>query len=297
MNTDLKQNTLEKLNSKNIIELIYTIRGKRVMLDRDLAKFYQVKPFRLREQVKRNIKRFPDDFMFQLTEIEVDSMVSQFAIPSRQVLGGALPYAFTEQGVAAISSVLNTERAIVVSIMIMRTFVHMRKLSLANEIVHLRLNKLEMEHDETNKKIDDILNAMDNKAKFTQGIFYKGQIFDAYTFVANLIRSADRSLILIDNFVDDTVLTLFKKRKNSIKLEIITRKISKEFLLDIKKHQAQYSGITIRERNDFHDRFLIIDNKDIYHFGASLKDLGKKCFAFNKLDKELSTLLLEYISK
>ncbi|MEA2097421.1 MAG: ORF6N domain-containing protein, partial [Candidatus Cloacimonadota bacterium] len=281
MNTDLEQNTLQKLNSNNVIELIYTIRDKRIMLDRDLAKFYQVKPFRLREQVKRNINRFPDDFMFHLTDIEADSMVSQNAIPSRQSLGGSLPYAFTEQGVAAISSVITSERAVEVSIMIMRTFVALRKQNLINESIYQRVDQLEINQIDNKKQIRYLFNAL-NKSKDhpQQGVFFKGQIYDAYAFAADLIRSAKRSLTLVDNFIDDTVLTLFLKRKESVSLQIISQKSSKELILDLKKHQAQYTGVKLIHNRDFHDRFLIIDVDQVYHIGASLKDLCKKCFAF-----------------
>ena len=296
MNTDLEQNTLQKLNSNNVIELIYTIRGKRVMLDKDIATFYGVKSRRLREQVKRNIKRFPEDFMFQLTDNEVNSMVSHFATPSRQVLGGALPYAFTEQGVAAISSVITSERAVEVSIMIMRTFVALRKQNLINESIYQRVDQLEINQIDNKKQIRYLFNAL-NKSKNhpEQGVFFKGQIYDAYTFVADLIRSAKHSLTLIDNFIDDTVLTLFLKRKKGVSLQIITQKNSKELILDIKKLQAQYTGVKLIHNRDFHDRFLIIDEDQVYHMGASLKDLGKKCFAFTKMNKELSTLIMENI--
>lgn len=209
-----------------------------------------------------------------------------------------LPCVFTEQGVAMLSAVLRTDKAVSISINIMKAFTLFRNIITTNATIFERVDNLEIKLLDTDKKMDLVLNAMnDHQTNIGQGIFFKGQLFDAYTFVADLIRTAGESLVLIDNYIDDSVLTLFNKRKKDIKFKIHTRKISKELQLDIKKHQEQYGKIHIYERNDFHDRFLIIDNKDIYHFGASLKDLGKKCFAFNKLDKGLSTLLLEYISQ
>jgi hypothetical protein len=268
------------------------------MLDKGIAAFYGVKARRLREQVKRNINRFPNDFMFQLTDNEVDNMVSQIATPSRQSLGGSLPYAFTEQGVAAISSVITSERAAEVSIMIMRTFVALREYNITNELIYQRVDLLEINQIDNKKQIRHLFNAL-NKSKEhpQQGIFFKGQIYDAYTFAADLIRSAKQSLTLIDNFIDDTVLTLFIKRKKGVSLQIITQKDSKELLLDIKKHQEQYPDVKLVLNRNFHDRFLIIDEQQVYHFGASLKDLGKKCFAFTKMNKELSTLIIGNILK
>jgi len=204
----------ELITAEQIQSRIYSVRGLQVMLDKDLAIFYGVKPIRLREQVKRNIARFPPDFMFQLTDSEVETMVSQNAIPSRKHLGGTLPYVFTEQGVAAISSVLTSERAVEVSIQIMRAFVAMRRFLLTNAQVFQRLDTLEHKQLITDEKINTVLSAIENKDILPkQGIFFDGQVFDAYLFVSDLIRSADKSIILIDNYVDDTILTLFTKGK------------------------------------------------------------------------------------
>ncbi len=264
---------------------IYTLRGVQVILDRDLADFYAVKPIRLREQVKRNIKRFPEDFMFQLTDEEIELMVSQNAIPSKQHLGGYRPYVFTEQGVAAISSVLSSQRAIEVSIQIMRAFVSMRRFILANAQVFQRLDTLEIKQIETDKKLNKVLNAIESKEiQPKQGIFYNGQIFDAWQFASDLVRSARKSIVLIDNYVDDTVLSLFVKRKNGISLTILTKNISRQLEQDVKKFNEQYPPVVIKQFTLSHDRFLIIDDSDLYHFGASLKDLGKKWFAFSKMD-------------
>jgi len=278
----------QKCNGDNQGEIktaVCGIRGVQVMLDKDLALFYEVKPVRLRDQVKRNIKCFPDDFMFQLTPEEVELMVSQNAIPSKQHLGGYLPYVFTEQGVATISSVLTSARAIEVNIQIMRAFVAMRRFIGANARIFQRLDTLEIKQIDTDRKIDKVLNTIESKeicAK--QGIFFDGQIFDAYTFVSDLIRSAGKSIVLIDNYIDDTVLNLFSKRQKDVLLTIVTKTVSKWLKLDIKKFNEQYPPVTVNEFGNSHDRFLIIDDSIIYHFGASLKDLGKKWFAFSKMD-------------
>lgn len=275
-----------ELITQTIIEnRIFTIRGLQMMLDKDLALFYGVKPIRLREQVKRNIKRFPPDFMFQLSENEVETMVSQNAIPSKQNLGGHLPYVFTEQGVAALSSVLTSERAIEVSVQIMRAFVAMRSFILSNAQLFHRLDGLERKQLVTDEKFKQIFDAMqqtDTHPK--QGIFYDGQVFDAYKFVADIIRKAQTSILLIDNYVDDTVLTLFSKRRKNVSVIIYTKNISKQLSLDLTKFNEQYEPINIEEFKDAHDRFLMIDEKELYHIGASLKDLGKKWFAFSRMD-------------
>jgi hypothetical protein len=267
---------------------IFTIRGVQVMLDRDLAELYEVKPIRLREQVKRNSSRFPEDFMFQISEDEVDYMVSQNAIPSRKHLGGTLPYVFTEQGVAGISGVLTSNRAIEINIAIMRAFVKMRQFLANNADLFTRLESVEkrqLVHEiKVDEKFEQLFNALEgNSIKPKQGIFYDGQVFDAYAFVCDLIRSATQRIILIDNYVDESVLTLLSKREAEVTTLILTNSISKALALDIEKFNRQYPAIDVQTFKSSHDRFLIIDD-DIYHIGASLKDLGKKWFAFSKMD-------------
>ncbi|HNZ54582.1 MAG TPA: ORF6N domain-containing protein, partial [bacterium] len=204
----------ELIHVDDIKSRIFTIRGMQVMLDKDLAAFYGVKPRRLREQVKRNIKRFPPDFMFQLTEIEADFMVSQNATPSKQQFGGFLPYAFTEQGVAAVSAVITSEKAIEVNIMIVRAFVAMRHFIEDKSNLFKRVDSLEIKQIEADKKFDMLFKAMEgDQLPSKQGVLFEGQVFEAHKFVSDIIRSAEKSIILIDNYVDDTVLTLFSKRK------------------------------------------------------------------------------------
>ena len=283
------------MNEKGIVKIdtiqnrIYTIRGVQVMLDKDLALFFNVKPIRLREQVKRNVKRFPPYFMFQLTEKEVELMVSQNAIPSKQHLGGSLPFFFTEQGVAAVSAVLTSERAIEVNIQIMRAFFAMRRFIATNAQIFHRLDTVErkqLEHKlDADEKFPKIFNAIEAKEAIPKrGIFFNGQIFDAYRFVSDLFRTARKSITIIDNYIDDTVLAHLAKRHDDVTVTILTRSISKHLALDVKKFNEQYPAIEIKEFNNSHDRFIIIDKSIVYHFGASLKDLGKKWFAFSKME-------------
>ena len=269
----------------SIFNKIRVIRGSSVMFDFDLAYLYGVKAIRLREQVKRNPKRFPPDFMYQLNDEEIDFMVSQNAIPSKQTLGGARPFVFTEQGIASLSSVLNSEKAIEVNITIIRAFVAMRKMLAHNAALFQRVENIETRQLETDKKINEIFTAIEkHDIKPTEGIFYNGQIFDAYLFVVDIIRSARHSIILIDNYIDETVFTILSKRAKDVPVTIYTKKITKQLSLDLKKHNEQYPQVEIVEFSDAHDRFIIIDESEVYHFGASLKDVGKKWFAFSKMD-------------
>ena len=272
---------------------IYTIRGVHVMLDRDLAPLYKVETRALIQAVKRNIERFPTVFCFQLTKEEFSLWKSQIVMSKEDKKGlRRPPYAFTEQGVAMLSAVLRSETAVKVSIQIMNAFVAMRRFLIANARVFERLDSLELKQLQTDRKIEQVLEAIDQKQiQPAQGVFFDGQIFDAYKFVSGLIRKANTSILLIDNYIDETVLDLFSKKKNNVKVTIFTSKITKAILLDAEKFNAQYPTLDIKKFSKAHDRFLIIDDKDVYHFGASLKDLGKKWFAFSKMDKSAFTLL------
>ncbi|MDP3465224.1 MAG: ORF6N domain-containing protein [Sulfuricurvum sp.] len=273
---------------------IYTIRGLQVMLDRDLAELYGVETRVLNQAVKRNGERFPEEFMFQLTEEEYQNLRSQFVtsswisqnVTSKQYGGRRyLPFVFTEQGVSMLSAVLKSEIAVSISIKIIKSFVEMRKFISNNALIFQRLDSLEQKQFKTDDKVEAILNAIEDKSvKPKQGIFYDGQVYDAYVFVSDLIKSADESIVLIDNYVDDTVLTLLSKREANVKTTIYTKNITKQLELDLEKHNAQYPNIELKKFDSSHDRFLIIDGKEVYHIGASLKDLGKKWFAFSKFD-------------
>lgn len=274
----------ELIINEDIRNKIYSIRNMQVMLDRDLAELYDVETRVLKQAVKRNIERFPSDFMFELNDDEIEFMVSQSVIPSKQHLGGAKPFAFTEQGVSAVAAILTSKIAVEIHINIIRTFVNMRKFISTNALIFERLNSLENKQFKTDKKIETILSAIEDKSlKPKQGIFYDGQMFDAYTFVSDLIRSAKSKIILIDNYVDDSVLTLFSKNQNA-DVTVYTKNISKQLNLDLKKYNSQYKKIEIKKFENSHDRFLILDDKELYHIGSSLKDLGKKWFAFSKMD-------------
>ncbi|MBU2639365.1 MAG: ORF6N domain-containing protein [Nanoarchaeota archaeon] len=298
------------LNKEEIKSKIYTIRGLQVMLDEELAELYQVETKQLNRAVKRNIERFPERFMFQLTTSEYDSLrfqngtlnkenlISQIATlkNKRGVHRKYLPYAFTEQGVAMLSGVLKSDIAIKISIQIIDAFVSMRRFISKNAEIFSRLDTVERKQLEsqikTDKNFEKVFEAIENKEFVKkQGIFFNGQIFDAYKFFSDIIRTASNSIVLIDNYIDDSVLTLFAKRKKNVKVTIFTKEISKQLLLDLKKYNSQYPLIEVKEFKQSHDRFLIIDNKEVYHIGASLKDLGKKWFAFSKFDKEAFTIL------
>jgi len=276
----------------------------------------------LNQAVKRNLDRFPKEFRFQLTESEQDELFtndtrfeslkglrsqpvtlkenlrSQIVTSSLGQHGGRrkLPYVFTEQGVAMLSAVLRSETAVRVSVQIMHTFVEMRRLLQSNAQLFARLDTVEKRQlsfeTETGKNFEKVFNALEkNDLTPNQGIFYNGQIYDAYTFTSELIRKAKKSLVLIDNYIDDSVLTLFTKRATGVSAVIFTKNISKALALDLKKHNEQYTPIEIREFKDSHDRFLIIDGVETYHIGASLKDLGKKWFAFSKFEKDAMYML------
>ena len=269
-NCDIQQVSIE--------HLIYVFRGKQVMLDRDLSMLYHVETGQLNRQVKRNIERFPSDFMFQLSKEEVEILKCQIGISS---WGGNryLPYAFTENGIAMLSSVLRSPTAIEANIRIMRTFTSMRHFLASNAQVFQRLANIEYHQLETDQRIDEVFRRIEAQTPPQQGIFFDGQVFDAYRFVSDLIKKAKQSIVLIDNYVDESVLSLLDKRENNVSATIYTQNISPQLQLDIKKHNSQYPIIEVYQFNKAHDRFLLIDD-EIYHIGASIKDLGKKWFAF-----------------
>lgn len=300
------KNNLAVYKSDAIQRKIYTIRDNQVMLDSDLAVFYGVETKVLNQAVKRNKGRFPVDFMFQLNEGEWDSLRYQNGTLNGESLRSQNvtlkeergrhrkynPYVFTEQGVAMLSGVLKSKTAVKMSIQIISAFVAMRKFLTANAGVFQRLDTLEFKQLESDKKLEELLNELEkNELNPKQGIFFDGQIFDAHKFVSDLVRKAKKSIVLIDNYVDDTVLDLFSKRKKNVSVTIYTANLPKALITDLKKFNIQYPQIEIEEFKNSHDRFMIIDNEDVYHFGASLKDLGKKWFAFSKFDKDALKIL------
>lgn len=282
---------------QDIKNRIYTIRGLQVMLDADIAICYGVEVRRINEQVKRNKDRFPESFCFQLTDDEMEilksqivtsnspsNLKSQFATSS---WGGRRtnPYAFSEQGVAMLSAVLKTKIAVEMSVRIMNAFVAMRKFIVTNAQIFQRLDSLEIRQLNSEKKMEQVLDAIESKDILPkQGIFFDGQIFDAYIFISDLFKSAKKSIIIIDNYLDDSVLTLLTKRKKGVKIMLFTKNHNRSLVQDVKKFNEQYPPIDLRKFKSAHDRFIIIDDQDLYHFGASLKDLGRKWFAFSKMD-------------
>ncbi len=279
--------------SINIESLIYVIREEQVMLDSDLAKLYGVETKVLNQAVKRNIQRFPTDFMFQLTKEEC--LRSQI-VTSNGGRGGSryMPYAFTENGVAMLSSVLRSEKAIEVNILIMRAFTLMRNFIKKHGSLFQRLDRLEMKQLKTDEKVDTILDRLNRYDEIREGIFFDGQIFDAYVFIARLIRKAKKRIVVIDSYVDDSVLVQLSKRKPGVKVDIYDGKISQQLRQDVARHNAQYPGVTLHAYRKAHDRFLIID-EEVYHIGHSLKDLGKKLFAFSKMDVMTGTELISQL--
>ena len=283
------------LVGSKIANKIVVIRDVQVMIDRDLAELYEIETKRLKEQVNRNINRFPESFMFQLDDEEFQNLRSQFATSSWGGLRYA-PYAFTEQGVAMLSAVLRSERAIKVSIEIMNAFVQMRHYLHHNMSLVGRLNDFEtkvetrlVEHDLKFKKIDEnfskIFNELDsNPKKAKEGVFFKGQIFDAYAFFQDIIKTAKKEIILIDGYVDLSVLERLSVKQKNVKVKIFTHPKAELRQIDVDQFNQQYPSASMDYTKKIHDRFLIIDNKELYHIGASLKDLGKQCFAFDKMD-------------
>ncbi len=277
---------------ENIQNRIYTFRGVQVMIDSDLAEHYGVEVKRLNEQVKRNITRFPYEFRFQLSESEKNELVANCDRFNKLKHSTSPPYAFTEQGVSMLSSVLRSATAINASITIINAFVQMRKFLINNASVYQRLETIEHKQIITDSKIETILNAIESKDELPkQNIFFNGQFFDAYLLISDIIKSANNSIVLIDNYIDETVLTMLDKRKKEVNAIIYTPVLTKKLSLDLQKHNQQYSEIKIKIYSKSHDRFIIIDNKDVYHIGASIKDLGKKIFAFSKIDFDANYLI------
>lgn len=354
-----KKKDIEKVESaplqplENIENLIQVIRGKQVILDRDLARLYRVETRRLNEQVRRNIERFPADFMFQLTKEEAELSRSQFAtlnaedeilksqnatssddfprsqfatlndeeenlksqiaissedssrsqIATLNARGSNikyLPYAFTENGIAMLSSVLRSPIAIATNIQIMRAFTAMRRFIAANAQVFQRLEVIEhtqlslaAHQEEADKNFEEIFRRLDDGSVTPkQGIFYDGQIFDAYVFITERVREAKKRIVLIDNYIDESVFTILDKRPKGVKAKVYTKNLTPQLALDLEKHNAQYDPVEMEPFDRSHDRFLCIDDT-VYHIGASLKDLGKKWFAFAKMELTTDELLIK----
>lgn len=296
------ENQISILEENSIRSKIHVIRGQQVMLDRDLAELYSVETKALNQAVKRNIERFPENFMFQLSENEYEIWRSQFVTSNSDKMGlRRPPYAFTEQGVAMLSAVLKSETAIKASIQIMNAFVSMRHFFQNNAEIFVELKTMRQHQidtdihlNETDKKVDELFSLMDKyNINETQGIFFQGQIFDAYAKFESFLAAAKKEIILIDNYVDLSILQRLAKKKKSVNVTIYTDPKTKLTAQDVQTFNAQYPTLTVNHTTKTHDRFLIIDNSTIYHIGASLKDLGKKCFGFSILDSSFIPLVLK----
>ncbi|MCW2119698.1 ORF6N domain-containing protein [Flavobacterium sp. 7A] len=282
---------------------IFTCRAQQVMLDFHLAELYLVETKRINEQVKRNNARFPSFFMFQVSESEWEDLQSQIATAENKnnlqsqnatAKRRTLPYVFTEQGVSMLSAVLNSEIAIQVSIQIMNAFVDMRK-TIGNNLTLLQLSHNFTQHKlETDHKFEQVFKALEAPSiNDNQGIFFDGQTYDAYDFANRLIKKAKNSIVLIDNYIDDSVITQLTKKNKNVAVTLLSKTISKTLQLDIDKANSQYPTFKTVTFAKAHDRFLIIDSNEVYHLGASLKDLGKKWFAFSKMEVDSVTIINE----
>lgn len=299
----------DHLSNEEIKNLIYTIRGKQVMLDSDVAMLYHYETKKINQAVKRNIERFPEKFCFQLTEEEFSSLRSQFVTLNKTTVQENfedsslrsqivtlnentgrgkhrkyLPYVFTEQGIAMLSGLLKNDIAIQVSINIMDAFVEMRKFLMVNGQLFERLTNVEYKLLEHDKKFDKVFDQLQNEENIKQKIFFEGQIYDAYSLIIDIIKKANKKILIIDNYIDDNVLKMLTKKNKNVEVVILTSNKSNIQKIDIQKFNKEYPILKVAETNKFHDRFIVIDNKEMYHLGASIKDLGKKCFGINKIE-------------
>ena len=273
-------NELQVIDNKQIQSMIHEIRGVQVILDKDLAFLYDTETRKINQAVKRNKERFPEEFCFQLNENEYISLKSQIVISNlSRNWGGVryLPYAFTEQGVAMLSALLKTEKAVKQSIAVMNAFVAMRRFLSSNLLdQNFYKNKI-LEHDERIKLLEDFFSSK----TFSNEIFYEGQIFDAYAFLLDIFDSSKESIIIIDNYVSKELFKLLSKTKKNV--TIYSKNITNDL---IDKYKKQYDNVNIKFNDSYHDRFIIIDNKILYHCGSSFKDLGKNCFCISKIDNK-----------
>ena len=272
-----------------IEKLIYVIRDKQVMVDSDLAMLYQVETGALNRAVKRNIKRFPEDFRFQLTVKEYENLKCQSGISSMNENGyggrRTLPYVFTEQGISMLASVLHSEVAVNVSIGIMRAFVEMRRFIANNALLFERISNVELKQLEyqkqTDEKLEQIFEYISEHEEASQKVFFDGQIYDAFSLIVSLIQKAEKEITLIDGYVDVGTLNLLSKKNENVSVTIYTQKRTRLTKTDTENFNAQYPTLEVKYTKVFHDRFLILDRETAYHVGASLKDAGKKCFGIN----------------
>lgn len=277
------------VHNKEIQSMIYTFRGSQVMLDSDLAMLYQVETKYLNRQRNRNAERFPEDFCFQLSKEEYEILRCQNVTSKNENGSGGrryLPYVFTEQGIAMLSSVLKSEVAAKASINIMRAFVEMRKFLISNNEMFARLDRVELKQLETDKKLEEVFDYIATTKEVKQKIFFNGQIYDAFSLMVEIVEKAEKELILIDNYVDVNTLNILSKKKDGVNVLIVTSGNGNLTDKDVAKFNSQYPKLTVKISKDFHDRFFIIDRNEVYHIGASIKDAGKKSFGITKLEEQ-----------
>ena len=288
-------------DAQHIEKLVYMVRGQQVMLDYDLARLYQVETKTLNRAASRNSARFPEDFRFQLTREEFDNLRCQIGTSSEETTGHGgrryLPYAYTEQGISMLSGVLRSDVAVQVSIGIMRAFVEMRKMIANISLLFERISSVELKQlafqQETNEKLDRLFDYINTHTESSQKIFFDGQIYDAFRLLIDLIKRAEKDIVLVDGYVDVGTLNLLAKKRLGVAVEIYTFRNTRLTAADVSTFNQQYPHLDVKYTSVFHDRFLILDHKIAYHIGASLKDAGRKCFAVNELqDSALLTDLL-----
>ena len=292
------EETKELITTDDIRSKVYIIRGQQVMLDKDLAEIYGYEVKKLNQQVKRNIERFPEEFCFQLNEEEFKVLRCQFVTLNENGRGQHrkyLPYVFTEQGIAMLSALLKSDIAVKVSINIMKAFIEMRKFISSNGSIFERLTKVEYKLLEHDKKFNEVFNQLQLEENIKQKIFFEGQIYDAYSLIIDIIKKANKKILIIDNYIDDSVLKMLAKKNNNVEVVILTSDRSNIQQIDVQKFNKEYPKLKVAKTNKFHDRFIVIDNGEMYHLGASIKDLGKKCFGINKIeDVEIIEKILNY---
>ena len=278
------QNTISNEEIKN---LIYTIRGKQVMLDSDVAKLFNYATKDLNRNVRNNIERFPEYYCFRLTEDEYKSLRCKNFTLNKNGRGEHrkyLPYVFTEYGITMLAGLLKSEIAVNISIKIVNTFIEMRNFLNSNGKVFERLTNVEYKLLEHDKKFDKVFNQLQQEENIKQKIFFQGQIWDSYSVIIDIIKRANKKITIIDNYIDDSILKMLIKKNKNVEVIIITSDKSNIENIDVRKFNKEYPTLKVAKSNKFHDRFIIIDNKELYHCGASIKDLGKKCFAINKIE-------------
>lgn len=279
------------------------------MIDNDVARLYRYTTKNINKAVKRNIERFPEEFCFQLTENEFQTLRFQIGTSKQNesqnlrfqietsnqssginnnLRGGRryLPYVFTEQGIAMLAGVLKNDIAVKVSLNIINSFIEMRKFIASNGQVFERLTNMEYKLLEHDKKFDIVFDQLQQEENIKQKIFYEGQIYDAYSLIIDIIKKGNRKIAIIDNYIDDSILKMLAKKNKNVKVTILTSIKSNIQNIDIQKFNKEYPTLKVAKTDKFHDRFILLDNTEMYHLGASIKDLGKKCFAISKVENE-----------